>query len=115
MADVELAGQTEGEAAPHAAQTDSKARDEIDYGPDEGKPETEVINRLGKEVLAQWETRAIVPDGWLVNPQEIINSWKNLADDLIKNNPAPALYSVPPSFLVVPVIPGVIKLHFPNN
>lgn len=51
--------------------------DEIDYGPDEGKPETEVVARIGQEALDKWAESAIVPDGWIVNPQKIIQSWKD--------------------------------------
>lgn len=52
---------------------------EIDYGPDENRPEEEVIARLGKEVLAAWESQAIVPDGWKVDPTEIIKNWMDFA------------------------------------
>lgn len=52
---------------------------EIDYGPDENRPEEEVIARLGKEVLAAWESQAIVPDGWKVDPADIIRNWLDFA------------------------------------
>jgi len=51
---------------------------EIDYGPDENMPESDVINRIGSDALRLWDTRAIVPDGWLVNPSKITQSWRDL-------------------------------------
>lgn len=55
---------------------------EIDYGPDENKTEDEVIARLGEEALKAWDDRAIVPDGWRVDPQEIIRNWIDFADQI---------------------------------
>ena len=55
---------------------------EIDYGPDENRPETEVIERLGKQALADWDEQAIVPDGWLVDPAAIIAGWQDFAKSL---------------------------------
>lgn len=52
---------------------------EIDYGPDENKPENEVIDRIGEQALKDWDEKALVPDGWLVNPDEIIQNWVNFA------------------------------------
>lgn len=55
---------------------------EIDYGPDENKTEDEVIARIGKEAIEEWDTHAVVPDGWKVNPPEIIRNWHNFADQI---------------------------------
>ena len=55
---------------------------EIDYGPDENKTEDEVIARLGKEAIKAWDERAIVPDGWQVDPQEIIRNWIDFGDQI---------------------------------
>lgn len=52
---------------------------EIDYGPDENQPEDKVVARLGKEALSAWETQAIVPKGWDVDPDDIINHWIHFA------------------------------------
>lgn len=52
---------------------------EIDYGPDEAKTEDEVIARIGKEAIDAWDKDAIVPKGWKVNPQAIIDQWKGFA------------------------------------
>ena len=69
---------------------------EIDYGPDENKTEEEVtrrlgeeaarraglsslpaaeLSRLGKRALDDWNTRTIVPPGWLADAEEITRSW----------------------------------------
>lgn len=69
--------------------------DEIDYGVDEGQPETKVIARIGEQALKDWETSAIVPNGWQVNVDEIIQSWKTLAKNLL------ASYEKPTTILIV--------------
>ena len=53
---------------------------EIDYGEDENKPESEVIARLGQDMLDLWDLEAIVPDGWHVNPEAIISAWEQFFD-----------------------------------
>lgn len=60
---------------------------EIDYGPDENKTEEEVIARLGQEALDQWNRLAIVPQGWLVDPKQIIENWKTFAQKIEKQYP----------------------------
>lgn len=77
---------------------------EIDYGPDENKTEDEVMRRLGllylekndlplnianeeikaygKKAIDLWNDEAIVPEGWIVNVSQIIQSWKNFADNI---------------------------------
>ncbi len=57
---------------------------EIDYGPDEGQPEDKVIARLGADALMAWESQAVVPSGWKVDPQEIIKNWQDFAARLKK-------------------------------
>jgi probable phosphoglycerate mutase len=60
---------------------------EIDYGPDENKTEEEVMLRLGnghpekgRAVIEAWNQKAIVPDGWKADPQQIIKTWKDFAE-----------------------------------
>ena len=48
---------------------------EIDYGPDENKTESDVIARIGQPAIAAWNQHAIVPPGWQVNPEAIIKNW----------------------------------------
>lgn len=54
---------------------------EIDYGVDENKPEADVIARLGREAIDLWDEKAIPPDGWAVEPAELIESWKNFLSE----------------------------------
>ena len=53
---------------------------EIDYGVDENKTEEEVRLRLGhgniekgKKIIEDWDKNAVVPDGWKVDPDQIIH------------------------------------------
>ncbi len=55
---------------------------EVDYGPDENKTEDEVIARIGAQAIADWDEKAIVPDGWIVDPDEIIQNWKKFEDQI---------------------------------
>jgi probable phosphoglycerate mutase len=55
---------------------------EIDYGPDENKTEAEVIARIGEQALKDWDEKAVVPEGWLANPKEIIKNWQRFADQI---------------------------------
>jgi probable phosphoglycerate mutase len=59
---------------------------EIDYGPDENQPEDKVVARIGTDALKAWETTAKVPNGWKVDPQEIINHWQDFAEQLIQKH-----------------------------
>ena len=49
---------------------------EIDYGPDEGKPEQDVMTRLGQEALDKWDREALPPDGWHVNIEGLRSAWQ---------------------------------------
>ncbi|MFY9352605.1 MAG: histidine phosphatase family protein [Sphingobium sp.] len=49
---------------------------EIDHGPDEGRPEAEVLARIGAQALADWDERAIAPDGWIVDTDARIAAWR---------------------------------------
>ena len=52
---------------------------EIDYGPDENKTEDEVIARIGQDAIDLWNAKAIVPNGWKVDPEKLANVWKDFA------------------------------------
>lgn len=57
-------------AAHHTApQRIDTALNELNYGPDEGKPEDDVVARLGAPALALWEAQNIMPDGWSPRPE----------------------------------------------
>ncbi|MCI4590361.1 histidine phosphatase family protein [Sphingobium sp. BYY-5] len=49
---------------------------EIDHGPDEGRPETEVLARIGAAALARWEEQGIAPDGWIVDAEARLAAWR---------------------------------------
>jgi probable phosphoglycerate mutase len=55
---------------------------EIDYGPDENKVEADVIARIGEDAIKAWDSDAIVPDGWKIDPQEVIENWIGFADQI---------------------------------
>lgn len=76
---------------------------EIDYGPDENKTEEEVINRLGmdyiqekgitnyreeeittfgKQIITEWDQKGIVPKGWSVDVNSIVETWHNFANSI---------------------------------
>lgn len=81
---------------------------EVDYGPDENKIEEEVELRLGrhslesnnsfhaglsqeqireegKRVIGLWNSKAIVPHGWNVSPEAMIEGWKTFVQNIEKN------------------------------
>ena len=49
---------------------------EIDHGPDEGRPEADVLARIGAQALADWDERAIPPNGWIVDADARIAAWR---------------------------------------
>ncbi|PCJ98633.1 MAG: phosphoglycerate mutase [Zetaproteobacteria bacterium] len=65
---------------------------EIDYGVDENQTEEKVIARIGKEAIEKWDKQAIAPEGWHVDPDDIIQNWHRFAHqvsqthDTITNN-----------------------------
>ncbi len=56
----------------------TEALREIDHGPDEGRPEAEVIARIGQPALDSWDRDAIVPDGWLVDADARRAAWADI-------------------------------------
>ena len=79
---------------------------EIDYGPDENKTEDEVIHRLGslffeqmhcscsdseivekgRFILKAWDDKAIVPQGWKINVNKIIDDWIKFTESIPDNS-----------------------------
>ena len=55
---------------------------EIDYGPDENKVEADVIARIGEQAIKDWDEQAIVPDGWKVDPDQVIQNWHDFAEQI---------------------------------
>lgn len=69
---------------PHI-EIDERLR-EIDYGPDENLREEEVINRIGADAIKKWDEKAIVPDGWKVDPAQLKKDWEAITDDIRAEN-----------------------------
>lgn len=55
---------------------------EIDHGPDENQPETEVIARIGEAALATWDRDAIPPPGWHVDGPAREAAWRAFLTDV---------------------------------
>ena len=55
---------------------------EIDYGPDENRPEDEVVARIGKAAIEAWERDGTVPSGWRADTAAIIGNWQELFHEL---------------------------------
>lgn len=49
---------------------------EIDHGPDEGRPEAEVLARIGAQALADWDEQGIAPPDWIVDADRRIAAWQ---------------------------------------
>lgn len=64
----------------------SSILNEIDYGVDEGKPEQEVIQRLGAQALKDWDLYAKVPPGWLFDSQKTLAQLTLWVNELIKKH-----------------------------
>lgn len=64
-------------------QTDTRFN-EIDHGADENKTENEIIARIGKQSLNDWDEFNVVPDGWNVNPRAIQTAWIDLANECVE-------------------------------
>lgn len=94
-------------------QTD-KTFNEIDHGPDENKTESEIINRIGKKSLEDWDDYNVVPDGWDVNPRQSQQSWIDFADDCIHNRNG-QLTCVISSGGVIRFAPVIVGGELPDN
>ncbi len=64
-------------------QTD-KTFNEIDHGADENKTEADIIARIGKKSLEDWDDYNVVPDGWDVDPRAVQQSWIDFANNCIQ-------------------------------
>lgn len=59
--------------------------DEIDHGPDENKPEPEVVARIGAEAYNLWEHESVMPKQWSPQPDVINRRWADFAKHCEKN------------------------------
>ncbi len=62
-----------------------KIFNEIDHGVDENKTEDEILERLGKKALEDWNEFGVVPNGWDVDPRELQQSWIDFANDTLRS------------------------------
>jgi len=67
-----IAGARPIEAAPFLT--------EIDHGPDEGQPESAVIDRIGNDAITLWETQWVAPEGWEVGAQWRLLAWREFVE-----------------------------------
>ena len=74
-AEAILAAQSERRGSAPPLETDLFLR-EIDYGPDENRPEAEVIARIGADALERWERLGQPPPGWRVDPDALVGNWQ---------------------------------------
>tara|TARA_Y100000031_G_scaffold40119_1_gene46100 strand:+ start:712982 stop:713608 length:627 start_codon:yes stop_codon:yes gene_type:complete len=90
---------------------------EIDYGPDENKTEDEVIARIGADAIAQWDKDAIVPDGWIVDPQTIIQNWRDFSEEIVKNYSGKIVMVITSNGVArfVPYLTGEFEAFSQNN
>lgn len=58
---------------------------EIDYGPDENKTESAVIDRVGAQALKDWDEKGTVPQGWNFDPEKCIGDWKGFARHIVED------------------------------
>jgi broad specificity phosphatase PhoE len=61
---------------------------EIDYGPDENRPEDVVLARIGKAALEAWERDSIPPPGWRVDPAALVGNWQEMFSELAEEEGA---------------------------
>ena len=55
---------------------------EVDYGPDENMPEPDVVARIGEAAMLAWETDAVPPSGWEIDPAIVKAEWRTLLRNL---------------------------------
>ncbi|KZL21451.1 Alpha-ribazole phosphatase [Pseudovibrio axinellae] len=67
---------------------------EVDYGPDENKPEDEVLARIGADALKAWEEEGIPPNGWHIDPPAVIGRWQEFFASAPKKYPGKTLLVV---------------------
>ena len=66
-----------GAAIGHASDGTLSWLNEIDHGPDEGRPEAEVVARIGAQAIVDWDERGNAPDGWTVDAPARIAAWRD--------------------------------------
>lgn len=67
---------------------------EIDHGPDENRTEGDVIARIGMKALAKWDSDAVIPHDWIVNPKDRIAGWRDFFSEQVTTRPDEAILLV---------------------
>lgn len=84
---IQTASEAQAAMNTHLPMESLSIFNEIDYGPDENLPESQVVARIGEKALHAWETEGTVPNGWKVNPADLIKNWQDFAGMLKKHHP----------------------------
>lgn len=61
---------------------------EINYGPDDGKPEDDLIARIGKPAIEAWERDSIMPPDWSPKPDVIAANLRTVLNRIASMPPA---------------------------
>lgn len=83
--------------------------DEIDYGIDDGKPESQVVERVGQAALKQWEEFGVAPAEWKVDSEKIIQNWQEFANNCVEHYPAGTTILVVTSNGIARFAPSIIR------
>ncbi len=98
-------------ALPHFPYIVDSIFDEVDYGIDEGQPESSVVHRIGKEALKQWDEEGVVPQGWNINTEKIIQNWKQFSINCIKKYPLGGMVLVVTSNGIARFAPYILNVY----
>ena len=67
---------------------------EIHYGQDDGKPEEEVIRRIGQDALDRWNRDLVPPPGWEVDVPERFRAWQEFGERMLEEYPDKTVLAV---------------------
>ncbi len=109
--------QTAAHALPDTPITPLACFNEIDYGPDENKTEAAVVKRIGQTAIDAWNQQAIVPPGWQVNPQVIIQDWLNFGSMIQEKHANQTVFVVTSNGIArfAPYLTGNFEAFCKNN
>ena len=57
----------------------------VTAGKDPDMLSLEYLESIGNQAIELWNTRAVVPDGWIVDPQALMNMWRRVASETLEN------------------------------
>ena len=57
---------------------------EIDHGPDENKTDDEIIARIGRDALNDWNEYGVAPEGWVVDPRALQKAWVAFGEECLE-------------------------------